>query len=449
MNLRTLILSLSLLIGSSLAYAEEQDLLMTYVQALENDPVLQQAIANQLATKQGLPIAASQLLPQASIQFYNESQNAFLFPGTVPEDINSSGGIERTYGYIASATQNIINFSTWSLIREARRLSEEADATFLANEQNLITRVANAYFNVLAAEDTLTFATAQKEALASQLNQVQQRFDVGLVAITDVYDFQAQYDSQVAEEISAMNNLENAKESLQVITGIPVYELAPLKPTVPLHKPEPLDMNAWVEQAEYDNPTLAASRFAMQAAEETISTERAQLYPNLEVVGEYGSSHNGQVFDSQPGSSTGWAVAVESTLNIFSGGQIISQVRQAEYQYQSARDAFEEQRRNTINQTRSAFRAIETAISQVKALQQAVISAESALEANEASYEVGIKTSVDVLDSISLLYQQKQNLANAKYNYILSILQLKQATGVLEVMDLIQINEWLQDLEDF
>ncbi len=449
MNVRALILSLGLLSGSSLAYAEEQDLLVTYVQALENDPVLQQAIANQLATKQGVPIAASQLLPQASVQFYSESQNAFIFPGSVPEDINSGAGIARTHGYIASATQNLINFTTWSLIREARRLSEEADATFLANEQNLITRVANAYFNVLSAEDTLTFATAQKEALASQLNQVDQRFDVGLVAITDVYDFQAQYDAQVANEIAAINNLANAKEALQVITGLPVDELAPLKPTVPLHQPEPYDMNAWVEQAEYDNPTLAASRFAMQAAEETISTERSLLYPNLEVVGEYGTSLNGQVFDPHEGSSNGWAVAVESNLNIFSGGQIISQVRQAEYQYQSTRDAFEEQRRNTINQTRSAFRAIETAISQVKALQQAVISAESALDANEASYEVGIKTSVDVLDSISLLYQQKQNLANAKYHYVLSILALKQATGVLEVMDLIQINEWLQDLEDF
>ncbi|MFA6038582.1 MAG: TolC family outer membrane protein [Legionellales bacterium] len=447
MNKYQFIFSLCALTLSSLVFAEDQDLLMTYQQALENDPVLQQAIANQLATKQGVPIAASQLLPQASVQFYSESQNAFLFPGSVPQDIGT--GIQRSHGYIASATQNLINFNTWSLISEARRLAEEADATFLANEQDLITRVANAYFNVLAAQDTLTFATAQKEALGSQLNQVQQRFDVGLVAITDVYDFQAQYDSQVAEEISAYNEVANAKEALQVITGIPVDEVAALLPSIPLHSPNPMDMNAWVEQAEYDNPTLAAARFNMQAAEETISTERSLLYPNLQVTGEYGNQFNGQVTDPQSGSSTGWAVAVESNLNLFSGGQIISQVRQAEYQYQSARDNYEEQRRNTVNQTRSAYRAIETAISQVKALEQSVISAKSALDANQASYEVGIKTSVDVLDSISLLYQQEQNLANAKYNYILSILSLKQATGVLEVMDLIQINEWLQDLENF
>lgn len=448
MNSYKYFFSLCALTLSSLAFAEDQDLLMTYQQALENDPVLQQAIANQLATKQGVPIAASQLLPQASVVFYTESQNAFIFPGSVPENFGDQS-IERTHGYIASATQNIIQFTTWSLIREARRLAEEADATFLANEQNLITRVATAYFNVLAAQDTLSFATAQKEALGSQLNQVQQRFDVGLVAITDVYDFQAQYDAQVAEEISAYNNLANTKEALQVITGLHVDELAALLPSIPLYHPEPMDMDKWVTQAEYDNPTLAAARFSMQAAEETIRTERSLLYPDLQVTGEYGNQFNGQVTDPQNGSSTGWAVAVESNLNIFSGGQIISQVRQAEYQYQSARDAFEEQRRNTVNQTRSAYRAIETAISQVKALEQAVVSAKSALDANQASYEVGIKTSVDVLDSISLLYQQEQNLANAKYNYILSILSLKQATGVLEVMDLIQINEWLQDIEDF
>lgn len=447
MKLRTLTISVCTLLGASLAFAEEQNLIQTYVQALENDPVLQQAIANQLATQQGVPIAASQLLPQASIQFYNESQNAFLFPGTFPEDI-TSGQISRTYGYIASATQNIVNFSTWSLIREARRLAEEAEATFIANEQNLIYRVASAYFNVLAAEDTLTYATAQKEALASQLDQVQQRFDVGLVAITDVYDFQAQYDAQVSQEIEAINNVANQKEALQVITGLYVDELAPLKPTIPLFQPEPMNMNAWVEQAEYDNPTLAASRFAMQAAEESVRTERAQFYPDLQVAGEYGQNHNGQVFDPQSGSGTGWTVVVQSSMNVFSGGQILSQVRQAEYQYESARDAYEASRRNTVNQTRSAFRAIETAMSQVKALEQAVISAQSALEANQASYEVGIKTSVDVLDSISLLYQQKQNLANAKYNYILSIIALKQATGVLEVMDLIQINEWLQNIQD-
>jgi outer membrane protein len=448
MNLQKFIFSLCFLGLSNVAYGETQDLITTYQQALENDPVLQQAIANQLATKQGVPIAASQLLPQASILFYSESQNAFLFPGTTPEDITTSG-IARTHGYIASATQNIVNFSTWSLIREARRLSEEADATFLANEQNLITRVATAYFNVLAAADTLSFATAQKEALASQLNQVQQRFDVGLVAITDVYDFQAQYDSQVAEEIAARNNLQNTKESLQVITGIPVDELSSLLPSIPLHTPEPMEMDAWVTQAEYDNPTLAATRFSMQAAEETIRTERAQLYPDLAVTGEYGTTLNGDAFNPQEGAAHGWSIALESSLNVFSGGQILAQVRQAQYQYESTRDAYEQQRRNTINQTRSAYRAIETAISQVKAFQQAVLSAKSALEANEASYEVGIKTSVDVLESISQLYQQEQNLANAKYNYILSILSLKQAAGVLEVMDLLRMNEWLQEDEDY
>ena len=350
MNLQKFIFSLCALIPG-FAFGEEQDLLTTYRQALENDPVLQQSLATQLATKQGVPIAASQLLPQASILFYNETQSAFLFPGSTPEDISGTSGISRTYGYIASATQNIINFGTWSSIKEARRIAQEADATFLASEQNLINRVANAYFNVLSAKDTLGFAIAQKEALASQLNQVQQRFNVGLVAITDVYDFQAQYDAQIAQEISARNNLQDAKESLAVITGIPVDELAPLIPTIPLNSPDPIEMENWVERAEYDNPTLAASRFSMQAAEAAISVERSQYYPNLLVAGEYGGEHNGTVLDSQPGSGTGWSIALTSNVNIFSGGAIIAQVQQAQYQYEAARDAFEEQRRNTIKRS--------------------------------------------------------------------------------------------------
>lgn len=430
---------------SQATFARTQDLITTYRQAVENDPVIQQALATQLATKQNVPIATSQLLPQASVVFYSEDQNAFIFPGSVPQNIGgTTNTIERTHGYIASATQNIIDFGTWSNIKEARRIAEEADATFLASEQDLIQRVASAYFNVLSAADTLTFVSAQKEALASQLNQVQQRFDVGLVAITDVYDFEAQYDSQVAEEIAARNNLQNAKDDLEVITGITVHELAILMPTIPLHSPDPIEPEAWVTQAEHENPTLAASRFSMQAAEATISTQRSQLYPNLQVAGEYGTSLNGNVFEPQDGSAQGWAVAIESNLNLFSGGAIVSQVRQAEYQYESARDAFEEQRRLTINQTRAAYRNISTAISQVKAFQQAVLSAQSALDANEAAYEVGTKTSVDVLDSISQLYQQQQNLANARYQYILGILSLKQAAGILEVMDLVRMNEWLQ-----
>jgi outer membrane protein len=447
MNLQKIFFTSFILTLTHVAFGEEQDLLVTYRQALENDPVLQQALNTQLATKQNVPIAASQLLPQASILFYSESQNAFIFPGSIPEDIGNTGAITRTHGYIASATQNLINFGTWSNISEARRIAEEADATFLASEQNLISRVANAYFNILSAEDSLTFAIAHKEALGSQLDQVQQRYDVGVVAITDLYDFQAQYDAQVAQVIAARNNLENAKEELQVITGIPVEEIAPLIATIPLNSPDPIEMEAWVKQAEYDNPTLAATRFNMQAAEQQISTERAQIYPNLQVAGEYGTNLDGDVFQPQEGSSHGWAVALESNVNIFSGGAIISQVRQAQYQYESARDAFEEQRRLTINQTRSAYRAIETAIGQVQALQQAVVSAQSSLESNESAYEVGTKTSVDVLDSISFLYQQKENLALARYNYILSILALKQASGILEVMDLVRMNEWLLDTE--
>lgn len=444
MNLKKLIFSFYLLVPSMAAMGETQDLLLTYQQALQNDPVIQQALATQLATKQDVPIAASQLLPQASVMFYSESQNALLIPGSVPIDV-SANGVVRSHGYIAAATQNLIDFGTWSSIKQARRIAKQADATFLSDEQNLITRVANAYFNVLAAKDTLHFTRAKKDALASQLDQVQQRFDVGLLAITDVYDFEAQYDAQVAEEIAAQNNLHDTQEALEVITGIPVEELSPLLPKMPLQNLDPIDMEAWVTQAEYNNPTLEATRFNMEAAQAAVSVERAQLYPDLELAGEYGTALNGDVFNPQEGATHGWAIALQSNVNLFAGGQVLAQVRQAQYQYEATRDAYEEQRRNTISQTRTAYRNINSAISQVKAFQQAVISAQSALDANEASYEVGTKTSVDVLDSISQLYEQEQNLANARYQYILSILSLKQAAGVLEVMDLVKMNEWLLD----
>ncbi len=428
-----------------LAWAEKQDLITTYLQALDNDPVLQAALATRLATREDVPIAMSQLLPQASISFYNQSDTAIGFAGIGVPDTFEEPTVSRTYGYIANASQTLFNWGTWSTVRQSFHIADQADAAFLASEQNLILRVAQAYFDILSAEDTLTFAIAKKEALASQLDQTQQRFDVGLVAITDVYDFQAQYDAQLAEEIKARNHVQDTKEALQVITGLPVDELFPLQPTIPLKHPEPPNMEAWVKEAEYNNPVLAATQFNMQATEQAINVAEAGHYPNLVLAGQYDRTFGGQVLEPIDGTAeSGWGIGLESTMNLFTGGAVVAQVRQAEYQYEAARDAFEQQRRLTVSETRTAYRNIDAALSEVLALQQAVLSAQSSLDANVASYEVGVKTSVDVLDSISLLYQQQQNLALARYNYIISILTLKQQAGIIEVMDLVRMNQWLK-----
>lgn len=423
--------------------AFSQDLLDTYMQALDQDALLKRSLAQRNANREAAPAALANMLPSVNVAANSDANNPAVTSDTLFAP-TSTDTIVRDHGYLVSAQQNLLDIGSWFNLNQAQHIVDQADATYTFAEQDLIIRVAQAYFEVLDAIDNLSFAQAEKKALYEELNQTQEKFNVGLVAITDLNDFRARYDDSVSQEIQAENNLDDSKERLRIITGGVVDLVSPLHDAIPLNTPDPNDIETWQEYALNNNPLLAAARFDMDAKRSAVEVQRAQHYPTVNVQGSYGASKSGLVTNPGDISDLGWELLFQAQMNLYAGGGIQSSVRRAQYTFEDARFAFEEARRETISNARIAYRGVLTAISQVSALRQAVISAQTALDANQASYDVGAKTSIDVLNSLSNLYDQQRNFAKARYAYIVNILRLKQAAGSLSLVDVELVNTWLK-----
>ncbi len=433
------LLTICLTMATSGAFA--QDLLETYEQALDQDPVLKRALAQRNANYQAKPLAISQFLPQINATAESASADPILLSNS--EFAFGDVGVIKEHGYLLSAQQNLLDIGSWFSLWQADNIYNAADSQYTACEQTLIIRVANAYFNVLDAEDNLEFTVAEKNAFEQQLRQTEEKFNVGLVAITDLNDFRARYDESVANEIEAANNLDDAKERLNEIINVSYVDLQPLEQDLPLENPEPADLDEWVKFSQEHNPLLAAARYAAQAQKNNVGVQQSQHLPTVDVTGSYGESRTGTVVSPGENSDNGWAVSFNATMNIFAGGGITAKVREAQYQYEDSKQSLEQTRRDTVANTRIAYRGVLTSIGRVNALNQAVISAQSSLQSNEAAYDVGTKTAVDVLDAISQLYGTKRSLSAARYDYILNLLNLKQAAGTLSIYDVAYVNEWL------
>lgn len=418
------------------------DLVQSYHQALLRDPKLKQALAQRDAAQQEPPIALSVLLPQVNIMAESESLNP-AFVNNTGFSIDTSKAVAKDHGYTITATQSIFDPSSWYTLGQAQQIANAADSTYVAAEQFLILRVAEAYFNVLRAQDDLGFTQAEKRAFEQQLQQTQEKFNVGLVAITDLHDFQAKFDESVANELTAQNSLDDANERLEEITYQHLDVITPLKNELPLNRPSPEDMNEWVHFAETHNPNLIAAKYTMKSKSAAVDAERSRHLPVFNVETAYSGVTNGLV--TNPGNLTddGWSVRFQGTMNVSAGGGIQASVRRSEYNYEDALYAYENTQRQVVANTKIAYRGVLTSIGQVLAFKQAVISAQSSNEANVAAYEVGTKTSVDVLDSISQLYSQERNFARSRYDYILNMLRLKQLAGTLSNKDVEQVNGWL------
>lgn len=418
------------------------DLVQSYQQALLRDPKLKQALAQRDAAQQEPPIALSVLLPQVNILAESESLNPALVNNT-GFSIDTSNQVAKDHGYTITATQSIFDPSSWYTLGQAQQIANAADSTYVAAEQFLILRVAESYFNVLRAQDDLGFTQAEKRAFEQQLKQTQEKFNVGLVAITDLHDFKAKFDESVANELTAQNSLDDANERLEEITYQRFEVITPLKPDLPLNRPEPEDMNEWVHFAELHNPNLIAAKYTMKSKGAAVDAEKSRHLPVFNVETAYSGATNGLV--TNPGNQTddGWSIRFQGTMNVSAGGGIQASVRRSQYNFEDAMYAYEDTQRKIVANTKIAYRGVLTSIGQVLAFKQAVISAQSSNEANVAAYEVGTKTSVDVLDSISQLYSQERNFARSRYDYILNMLRLKQLAGTLSHKDVEQVNGWL------
>ena len=315
----------------------------------------------------------------------------------------------------------------------------QANAEYAFARQDLIIRVTEGYFEILSAVDQLEFAISERNATNQQLTQSQQRFEVGLIAITDVEEAKAGFDIANAGVIAAENAVDNASETLREITGQYYNSLSRLTPETPLVKPKPARMEAWTEIALEQNLQLRAAREAADVARHEIKLQQAQHHPTLDLVASYTMSQTGGTSDTETS-----VIGLELNLPLFEGGEVISQTRESRFLYQKALDDLEREQRAAQRAARNAYRGVVSGISRVQALQQAVVSTEAAYEAIQSGFQVGTRTSVDVLNAQRDRFEARRNHLQARYDYILEVLRLKQAAGTLNEDDLVEINNWLE-----
>ena len=408
------------------AHAEVTTLLQVFERALEGDSEFLAAGAGNRAAQELRPQARAGLLPSASLGFdvsWNEYRRIQGF---------------ETYGIVLSIAQPIYRRDRRIAIEQADSRIAQADALYAAARQDLMVRVSRRYFDVLEAEDELNFALATLEAFEQQLMQSQQRFEVGLTAITDVEEAKAGFDLARAQRIAAENALDTAREALRETSGEYHEALAPLG-EMPLVTPEPMDIDKWTETALAQNLRLLAAGHDTKTARREIERTRAGHSPTLDAVG----SHRREDRNSR-GMTVSSSVGLRLDLPLYTGGSVLSRTRESRHRYRQALDVLEGERRRAQRETRDAYLGINSGISRVTALEQAVRSSETAAGAVEAGFQVGTRTSVDVLNAQRDLFRARRDLAGARYNYIRNVLRLKRAAGTLSEDDLRQISAWLE-----
>lgn len=436
-----LLVSSILLFGAAYSFAmsaRAEDLLDVYRQAQQNEPQLRAARAQLNQAAEARPLARSRYLPTVSLSAH--------FTQSRSELSSSSGDTKDNYpssGYSLTLTQPLYHADAFAQNDQADAQVRQAEAQFKAEEVATSLRVAERYFEVLAAQDNLAFVTAEHEAIGKQLEQTKQRFNVGLIAITDVHESQARFDLSSAQVIAADNRLANAGESLREVTGQSYKSLAPLASDVPLVSPTPAEVDTWVQGALRQNPYVVAAKYGVDAAENEVQRQRGGGYPTVDAVGAYSNSDTSKS-DASGIERTDTSVSLRLNWNLYEGGAVDAYTRRANQQLEQAKEQLEQQRRNIALQTREAYLGVMANISRVNALKQAVISHKSALAATEAGYEVGTRTTVDVLDARTGLFLAQRDYAQTRYDYILTTLRLKSSSGSLGADDLQQANGWLK-----
>lgn len=430
-----LIVLLSML---TLPVSAAQNLLESYDLALQSDPQLMAQAANQRATAELADQADALFLPEIGLsanadKVWTES-SSLRFGG-------DSESVDR--GYTLSLIQPVYRRENFVQDRQADIAISGAAAQYLLAEQELIVRVADAYFGVLAAKDDLRFAEAEREAISKQLEEAEQRFEVGLTTITDVTEAQAAFDIANSSVIAAENALANSQELLRETTGQYPDNLSPLEKDTPLVRPEPEDIQQWSDTALVTNPALQVVGSDVDFARENIELQRSGHYPSLDIVAQKNYTSQSDSNLSGGNQTHQELVGLQFNLPIYAGGAVSSRTREAGFRLDEVMQTEEQQRRAVMRQTREAYNSVLSGISQVQALEQAVRSNEKALEATQAGFEVGTRTTVDVLNARQELFSARRDYARARYQYIVNSLRLKQAAGIVTVNDLQQINTWL------
>ncbi len=441
------------------AAATAADFAQVYQDALANDPTYQQAYATYMAAREARPEAWANLLPQLSgtagkTWDHNAGQSTQLESVSATQVAPipyyaSSSSVANAWSL--NLSEDLFSWTDWMNLKAADSQVAEAQATYQAAAQDLVLRVATAYFNVLSALDTLQAQESSLQAYDLQLQQADKRYQVGLIAISDVEQARAARDAAAADVIADKQSLATAEDQLQVITGRQYPTLSEPGPNMPLVTPTPADQNQWVQTSLQQNLTLIASRLAADAARENVRAAFGGHLPSISLVASRsfnGSSADESIvgigtFNGLPSWTNDRQIGLEVSVPIFSGGGTEARVHQAQYQWIAAKDAVQESARTTEQQARDAYLGVISGIARVQALQQALVSSQTAYRATEAGYRVGTQTEVDVLNALSSLVQAKTNYAASRYSYITSVVQLRYAAGTLDPGEVRAINGWL------
>lgn len=409
-------------------------LLELYQQALKNDPSYLEALAQYEADKEAYPQAIAKLLPAISGAIQTTGVDTEL-PSFPPQTEYN------THSYTISLAQPIFHVELWSGLKQADQQRREAFTKQVFASQDLISRFMNQYFAVLGSLDDLYFTKAQRKAFARELDQAQHRFDVGLIAITDVLQARARLDSAIAQEVAALNDVSGQVEQLKAIVGVDVTQIAPLSEKIPLNKPVPANKDTWVETALENNLELEIAKRNMVIAKYDIVNANAGHIPSLDLNASADRTKNAPPFNQDTYFTK--RIGVNINVPLFAGGAVMSRSRQAIDLYVKAQREVDLQRATRISNTIQAYLGVISNISEVQSLAQAVVSNKSALDATEAAYEVGTRTIVDVLNQQSQLLNAERDLAKARYNYVLQGIKLKKEAGNLSIEDVIAVNQYI------
>jgi outer membrane protein len=428
--------------------AQAETLWEIYEQATRSDPAIREAEANMQAQMQAKPQARAALLPQINAQAgYDQT----MVDGDQPNNLGTQVPIKtetKSTQWGFGLSQTLFNTDEWRTLKRADKEVARATVDYQAAQQDLMLRVSVSYFDVLAAQDQLVSEQAAKDAIARQLEQAERRFEVGLIAITDVKESQAGYDDAVALEIAAKRQLATAKEALREITGVYPQTLAAPAAEFPLIPPDPQIEQDWVDVSLEQNLALESAKIGAEITRDNVQIAKGGHWPTLDLNANYGNNANDIDNIANPafsgkGDQTRTTFGVGFNLPIYQGGGVSARVQEQVYLHRAARENYERVARETERETRDAYLGVIAEIARVQALARAEDSNKTALEATEAGYEVGTRTTVDVLNSRQSLFLTQTQYARAKYDYLINVLRLKDAAGTLQAGDIQKVDKWL------
>ena len=424
--------------------AAGEDLLQVYRDAQRYDAVYGAARFSLDAGRERIPQGRALLLPSLTLSA-TAARTDLDVKSTDQTVAPSFHRNPNSAGYTLTLSQPIYRPQNLLQRDQADYQARQAEATFAQAAQDLAVRAAQAYFDVLAAQDTLTFVGAQKAAISEQLAQAKRHFEVGTATITDTHEAQSRYDLIIAQQIAAENDLDSKRRALQLVAGKEYAQLKPLRTDIRLAQPTPNDMQAWVDLAEKQSYPVIIQQAVTDVAQLEGKRQSAGHLPTLDLVGTYGSTRDTGSLQAGVGREiTTGQIGLQLAVPIYLGGSISSREREAAANYYKARQDLENARRSAALTTRQTYLAVINGIAQVAALEQALTSSQSALDSNRLGYEVGVRINIDVLNAQQQVFSTRRDLAVARYNAIMNQLRLKSAAGTLRDEDLEEVNRALQ-----